>query len=80
MSSRWPAWSTDRVPGQPGLHRDRNCLKTPKQKAKRKKVPCSGLAKGSEVRSLAAALEQIHIVSHTHKMALNSRHTHRIHV
>jgi hypothetical protein len=36
LSSR-PAWSTERVPGQPGLHRETLSRKTKKKKKKKKK-------------------------------------------
>jgi hypothetical protein len=36
LSSR-QAWSTERVPGQPGLHREKPCLEKPKKKKKKKK-------------------------------------------
>jgi hypothetical protein len=37
LSSR-PAWSTESVPGQPGLHRETLSLKTKKIKNKNKKI------------------------------------------
>jgi hypothetical protein len=38
LSSR-PAWSTEWVPGQPGLHRETLSQKKNKKKKKKKKIP-----------------------------------------
>jgi hypothetical protein len=35
--SSWPAWSTERAPGQPGLHRETLSRKTNKQTNKQNK-------------------------------------------
>jgi hypothetical protein len=39
LSSR-PAWSTERVPGQPGLHRETLSRKAKKKEKKRKEKVC----------------------------------------
>jgi hypothetical protein len=47
LSSR-PAWSTDRVPGQPGLHRETLSRKTNKKKKKERRK--EGSEEGEEGR------------------------------